>query len=82
MYKIGLTMIKGVGSLTAKALVSYLGCEEAIFHERPANLAKIPGIGKVLASQICDPAVLDRAKRELEFVRKNNINILINIITF
>lgn len=76
MYKIGLTMIKGVGSLTAKALVSYLGSEEAIFHERPANLAKIPGIGKVLASQICDPAVLDRAKRELEFVRKNNIDIL------
>ncbi len=73
-YQIGITLIKGVGTILAKNLISYLGSAEAVFKETPANLSKIPSIGSVLASQIAQQKdVLARADREIEFIIKNNI---------
>lgn len=72
-YKIGLTLIKGIGPVLAKNLIAYLGDVEAIFKETQANLAKIPEIGPVLSKQIVSQEVLARAEREIEFVVKNNI---------
>lgn len=46
-YKIGITLIKGIGNNLAKNLIAYLGSEEAVFGEKQQNLAKIPGIGEV-----------------------------------
>ncbi len=72
-YKIGITLIKGIGSNLAKNLIAYLGSVEAVFHEKQQNLAKIPGIGEILSKEIVNQNVLKRADLEIEFITKNNI---------
>ena len=72
-YKIGITLIKGIGNVLAKNLIAYLGNVEAIFSESPKRLAKIPGIGELLAKEISQQDVLKRADKEVEFILKNGI---------
>jgi DNA processing protein len=72
-YKIGITLIKGIGSNLAKNLIAYLGSVEAVFAEKQNNLAKIPGIGEVLSHEIVSQDVLRRADEEIEFIEKNKI---------
>lgn len=73
LYKIGLTLIKGVGVVTAKNLIAHLGNAEAVFKESQSSLKKIPDIGPVLAQQIASANTLLRAEKELNFIEKNNI---------
>ena len=72
-YKIGITLIKGIGNGLAKNLIAYLGSEEAVFKEKQHNLAKIPGIGEVISKEIVAQDVLLRAEQEIEFILKNKI---------
>jgi DNA processing protein len=76
-YKIGITLIKGVGNNLAKNLIAYTGSAEGVFKEKQQNLANIPGIGdivsKQIVSQIVSQNVLKRAEQEIEFITKNNI---------
>lgn len=76
-YKIGITLIKGIGNSLAKNLIAYIGSVEGVFREKQQNLAKIPGIGeilsKVIVSQIITQNVLKRAELEIEFITKNKI---------
>jgi DNA processing protein len=72
-YKIGITLIKGVGNSLAKNLIAYLGSEEAVFKEKQHILAKIPGIGDVISKEIAAQDVLMRAEEEIEFILKNKI---------
>lgn len=72
-YKIGLTMINGIGPILAKNLIAYLGSVENIFLEKRQNLAKIPGIGEMLSKEIVSQDVLKRADEEIEFIIKNKI---------
>jgi DNA processing protein len=72
-YKIGITLIKGIGNNLAKNLIAYLGSAEAVFKERQSTLAKIPGIGDVLSREIAAQGVLTRAEAEIEFISKNDI---------
>ena len=39
-YKIGITLIKGIGNNLAKNLIAYLGSEEAVFGESNKTLLK------------------------------------------
>lgn len=75
-YKIGITLIKGVGNGVAKNLIAYIGSVEGVFMEKQQNLAKIPGIGDVLSREIASQDVLARAMKEVEFIAKNNITPL------
>jgi len=76
-FKIGITLINGIGNNLAKNLVAYLGNEEAVFKEKKHNLSKIPGIGAALAKEIVNhKAALSRAEEEIEFVLKNDIQCL------
>ncbi len=72
-YRIGLTMINGIGPVLAKNLIAYLGSVENIFLEKKQNLAKIPGIGEMLSKEIVSQDVLKRADEEIEFIIKNKI---------
>jgi DNA processing protein len=72
-YKMGITLIKGIGNNLAKNLIAYVGSEEGIFKESQKNLAKIPGIGEVLSNEIVNADVLKRADQEIEFIIKNKI---------
>lgn len=72
-YKIGITLIKGIGNNLAKNLIAYVGSVEGVFHEKQAALAKIPGIGEMLSAEIVAQNVLKRAEEEIEFIEKNKI---------
>ena len=75
-FRIGLTLLPGVGDVTAKKLVAYCGGVEAIFKEKKSALLKIPGVGKVLAEAVKSNKVLDRAEQEILFIKKNGIKAL------
>src|SRR5512133_2450755 len=72
-YKIALSLIPGIGSVTARNLIAYVGSVEGVFQEKEKNLMKIPGVGEVNAQRIIKQNVLDRAKLEVEFIQKNQI---------
>lgn len=75
-FRIGITLINGIGNNLAKNLIAYLGNEEAVFCEKPQTLSKIPGISKVLAQSIVQHKhVLERANDEIEFILKNDIQV-------
>lgn len=75
-YKIGLTLLNGIGPVLAKNLIAYLGSVENIFKEKKQNLSKVPGIGEVLASQIVSQDILKKSEQEIEFILKNKIQPL------
>jgi DNA processing protein len=73
LYKIGLSLIPGIGDINAKRLVAYTGSAEAIFNEKKKNLMKIPGIGEILADSILNQNILTRAAKEIEFINHYQI---------
>ena len=73
-YKIGLTLIPGIGSILAKKIIEYTGSPEEVFKSSKSLLEKIPGIGKILAGNIAGQQIPDKAEREIEFLTKYNIN--------
>ena len=72
-YKIAISLIPGIGSVTARNLIAYVGSVEGVFCEKEKNLMKIPGIGEVNAQKIVRQNVLERAKHEVDFIRKNQV---------
>jgi DNA processing protein len=72
-YQIGIDMIPRIGSVNAKRLIAYCGGVEAVFKQSKKALTKIPGIGDIIATEIANQSVLDRAKAEVDFVTKHNI---------
>ncbi|HLN72532.1 MAG: DNA-processing protein DprA [Methylococcaceae bacterium] len=73
VYNIALSMIPGIGNVIARNLVAYVGSVEGVFREKEKNLVKIPLVGEVNAQKIIKQNVLERAKREVDFIRKNKI---------
>lgn len=73
LYRIALTMIKGVGDGIARQLLQFFGDEEAVFTEKKRLLETIPGIGSTLSAEIRRPEVLQAAEAELRFVEDNKI---------
>lgn len=73
LYQIALTQITGVGDIIGKNLLKIVGSEEAIFKSSKKALSSIQGISSNLAAEILNPEVIKKAEKELEFVRKNNI---------
>jgi DNA processing protein len=76
IHKIALSLIPGIGSITAKSLIAYTGSAEQVFREKEKSLRQIPGVGSVLAKNIVSSEVMARAGREVEFLQKNNVDAL------
>lgn len=72
-YKIAISLIPGIGAITARNLIAYVGSVEGVFQEKEKNLMKIPGIGEVNAQRVVRQNVLEKAKREVDFILKNKI---------
>lgn len=75
-YRIALTLLDGVGSVTARNLVSYCGSVEGVFSEKKKNLEKIPGIGPLTAEKIIQHNTFERAEKELTFIERHEIKPL------
>tara|TARA_B100000678_G_scaffold286465_2_gene291250 strand:+ start:598 stop:1701 length:1104 start_codon:yes stop_codon:yes gene_type:complete len=76
LYRIGLTLIPGVGTINARSLVAHCGSAEAVFKEKRSLLQKVPGIGAKSAKSISEQEVLHRAGEEIDFILKNDITPL------
>jgi len=74
IYKIALSLIPGIGSITAKALIAYTGSAGQVFREKEKALRQIPGVGTILAKNIICSEVMSRAGAEVEFLQKNGLN--------
>ena len=72
-YKLAISLVPGIGCITAKSLIAYCGSAQQVFREREKVLRTIPGVGTVLAKNIQQSAVLKRACREVEFLEKNRV---------
>ena len=72
---IALTKVPKVGPVIAKNLISYCGSIDAVFTEKKQHLLKIPGIGQVFAENFDPSSTLSEAEAELEFIRKNDIEL-------
>ncbi len=73
IYQIAITQIPGVGGVTARKLISYCGGVEPIFREKLASLKKIPGVGEALARAVYQHRCLERAEKEVAFLKKHGI---------
>ncbi len=76
IYQIALTQISGIGDVLAKNLVSYCGGVEAVFHQKRANLLRIPGIGGKLADAVLSFNDFSAAEKEVTFIEKHQIKPL------
>jgi len=76
LYRIGITLIPGVGDVNGKKLISYCGSPEAVFREKRKALMKIPGIGEATVNSILSQKVLERAEKEITFIEKYSIQPL------
>jgi len=76
IYKIGITLIPSIGAVNGKKLISYCGGAEAVFNEKKPALMKIPGIGRHTVTNILSQSVLKRAEKEIDFIKKHNIQPL------
>lgn len=74
IYKIGLSILDGVGPINARRLVAYCGGAEAVFRENEHSLMAIPQIGRIGARKIIQSDVLDRAAAEVAFIEKHKID--------
>ncbi len=76
LYRIGITIIPGVGDVLAKSLIAHCGSAEAVFKEKKSRLVRIPGFGDITADAVVKSKELKRAEEELEFITKNRITPL------
>ena len=76
IYEIGISLLKGVGSINSKKLVAYCGGAEGVFKQKVSHLEKIEGIGSKSAKLIANQSVLAQAEKELAFIKKENIKAL------
>jgi len=76
IHQIALTLIKGVGHVTAKNLLTSFVSPEAVFAASREQLLQIDGIGHQMASQILSTNALVLAEEQLKFLEKYRIEVL------
>jgi len=76
LYDIALSLIPGVGSITARQLIAYAGNSKAVMSMRRKDLLQIPGIGDTMADRILQSNFLSRAEEELRFIDRYRIKAL------
>lgn len=70
-------MVDGVGPITSRQLISYLGGPKEVFKAKKKDLLAIPGIGeKTIRSIANHTEIFSRAEEELKFIQKHEIQLL------
>ncbi len=70
---IALTLVKNVGPVISKNLISYCGGLDAIFLEKKSRLLKIPHINVKIYDQLNSKEILKRAEKEIAFIERHKI---------
>lgn len=76
VFRIALSMIPNVGSVKAKALIDNLGSAQAVFEASSKEVLATTGISNKILSAIRDRTIIERARKEVEFAKRNEIQVL------
>ncbi|MCY4778228.1 DNA-processing protein DprA [Sphingobacterium sp. UT-1RO-CII-1] len=76
LQQIALTQIKGVGPKTGRMLLECFGSPSNIFYATRAELHNIPGLPKTTIDAILSKDCLHKAEEEMNFLEKNQIQLL------
>lgn len=76
IYLLALLRVDGVGDIMAKKLLTHFGTAENVLNANPKQLAAIDGVGSVLLRNFKDKNIFEKAQREFDFIRDNDIDIL------
>ncbi|MCP2026377.1 DNA processing protein [Flavobacterium sp. HSC-32F16] len=74
-YLLALLKVDGVGDIMAKKLLTNCGKAEAVFKTNVNQIAAIDGVGTVLLKNLKDKSIFEKANQELEFIKKNKIEV-------
>lgn len=73
---LALQNVEGVGDIIAKKLIAHCGTAEEVFRAKSSTLARIDGVGTVLASKFRKTAPLTAAEKEAAFIEKQAVSVL------
>jgi DNA processing protein len=76
LHQVALTFVKNIGPTLARSLIVHFGSAEEIFKAPEAKLLKIPGIGEKTVRQLDFSSALKKAEKELDFVEKNEVEVI------
>ncbi|WP_026999150.1 DNA-processing protein DprA [Eisenibacter elegans] len=76
LYEVALSLVPGVGAVTARQLISYGGNAEAVWQMPKAKLLKIPQVGPHIARQMEAADYLTQAGRIIDEARKQKVELL------
>jgi DNA processing protein len=76
IYQIGITLVKGIGNITAKQIIENVGDVALLFTEKKHILEKTFGLPRRIINEIHCPEVLRRAEKEIRFIEKAHIEPL------
>jgi DNA processing protein len=75
--QIVLTFVPQIGSITARNLLAHFGTAEAVLAAKPAELAKVHGIGPMVINELRDLTLpLQLAEKEVKWALDNDIQII------
>lgn len=76
LYQVSLSLVPGIGDVTAKTLSSYCGSVKEVFKKSKSQRAKIPGIGLINADKIKSFTKYSAAEQEIEKCERHNVDVL------
>ena len=76
LYLIALKKTEMVGDITAKKLIGYFGSAKNVFNQPKQTIEKVPGVGDKISDKLLNPKWLKEAEIEMDFCRKNHIQIV------
>jgi len=73
LYRIGITLVKGIGNITAKQIIENLDDIAVLFTEKKHILERLTGLSRRIINEIHQPDVLKRAEKEIRFIERSSI---------
>lgn len=74
-YLLALLKVDGVGDIMAKKLLTHFGSANAVLTAKNNQIAGIDGVGSVLLKNLKDKSIFEKASKELEFIKANDIAV-------
>jgi len=75
-YLLGLYFLKGIGNVSARALIHHYGSAKEVFLASKKNGASIASIPAKVISLLNYEIVKDQVQHELKFIEKHNVRVL------
>jgi DNA processing protein len=76
LHQVALSLIEGVGPITARLLLAHFGDAQSVFEARPRELVAFSGITDTIARSISQGQALHLAERELHWLERYQITPL------